>query len=49
MYKLFYRNKTNITFTINIPVPSNTVQLFLLPNFMTGWTKSGQWRVRRFV
>jgi len=25
MYKFLYRNKTNITFTINIPVPSSSV------------------------
>jgi len=30
MYKFLCCNKINITFTINIPVPSNTVQLFVL-------------------
>jgi len=49
MYKLIYRNKTNITFTINIPVPSSTVHFFLQSNFMTVWTRRGQWRVRGFV
>ena len=48
-YKFLYHNKTNITITINIPVPSNTVHFFLLSNFMIVWTMRGQWRVRFFV
>jgi len=47
MYKLMYRDKTNITFTINIPVPSSTVHFFLLSNFMNVQTRRRQWRISR--